>query len=160
MKIRSVLASALLVAGSASFAYAASSTDHATFDSTNPANLESGTYCEVSQKNKLNATPQGWRMNVTISNIGGAVQTVRIRDFGDGFVQYPIPANSSVNLTYAGGNNVSSGAFRVDATGATTLSGYVSAEAIRYGNQTHTVFCTSCDTDDSGAAFCDARIPN
>jgi hypothetical protein len=80
-----------------------------------------------------------------MSNIGEAVQTFWIRDTGGGFVQYRVPALSSLSLEYAAGNNSGSRAFGVDAAAATTLSGYVSAESLN--NSTTNVFCTSSVTE-------------
>ena len=140
-----------------SMALAASPTDHATFDSTNPANLEPGVFCAAF----LGVTnPKPWKLYVAISNIGATVQTFWIRDNGGGggFVQYRVPALSSLSLEYAAGNNTGSRAFRVDATGATTLSGYISAESLN--NSTTNVFCKSCDNDDGGPAYCDGKIAN
>lgn len=130
-------------------------TDHATFDSTNPANLESGVFCRGANPNTI--LPRPWKLYVAMSNINATTETFYIRSRGGGFVQYRVPPLSSLSLVYAGGNNNSSRQFRVDADGATGLSGYVSAESLASNTN---VFCTSCDNDDAGPAFCDARIPN
>jgi hypothetical protein len=132
-------------------AVAASPTDHGTFDSTNPANLEPGVWCRTFGGG--GTLPSPWKLYVAMSNIGATVQTFWIRNHGGGFVQYRVPALSSLSLEYAAGNNNGSRAFRVDATGATT----VSAESLA---SSKSVFCTSCDNDDAGPAYCDARIPN
>ena len=162
MKYQTLLISAALAFGAVSFASATPvvNTDHATFDSTNPANVESGTFCQVNNANALNTVPRGWKLNVSATNTGATMQEFRVRDNGGGFVRYQVPPNSSLGFTMAAGNNKSSGAFRTDATGATTLSGYVSAELVAGTPSGSSVFCTSCDEDDSGHAFCDARIPN
>ena len=155
------LAACALAFSLPSMALAASPTDHGTFDSTNPANTEPGVYCRSFGNDGTN--PRPWKLYVAMSNIGATVQTFWIRDNGGGFVQYRVPALSSLSLEYAGGNNTGSRAFRVDATGATTLSGYVSAEALNSHpgiTKVSNVFCTSCDNDDAGPAFCDGKIAN
>ena len=157
----SALAACALAVALPSMALAQTPTDHATFDSTNPANVEPSVLCRSFGGNTLN--PRPWKMYVAMSNIGATVQTFWIRNSGGGFVQYRVPALSSLSLEYAGGNSNSSKQFRVDATGATTLSGYISAEALNsHPSVTNisNVFCTSCDNDDAGPAFCDARIAN
>jgi hypothetical protein len=130
-------------------------TDHATFDASNPGNLEPGALCKVLAPG--NPPSQPWKFYANVSNNSNAVQNFQIFDRGGsgGFVRYFIAPNSTVFVTYPAGNTRSTTAFRLFAAQNSQLSGYVAAEGLKGA----LVSCIGCDNDDNGVAACDALIP-
>src|SRR5688500_1094876 len=126
-------------------------TDHATYDASNPANLEPGVLCRVLGGSEERA----WKFYASVANRTGAVKMFQVKDQGGGVVFYDVPANSTVQIQYAAGNNASSRAFRLHTAQSSGLAGYVSAE----GLGARRVLCISCDNDADGPAACSARIP-
>jgi len=130
-------------------------TDHATFDASNPANTAPGAICFARRPpGETTAAERPWKFYASVANRTAAVKTFQVKNKGGGVVFYDVPANSSMQIEYAAGNNTSSRAFRLDTDANSGLAGYVSAEGLR----NTPVFCTSCDNDDSGDAFCDNII--
>src|SRR5438132_1413004 len=88
-------------------------TDHATFDASNPNNNEPGALCRVLSPG--NPPSQPWKFFANVSNNSNVLRNFQIFDRGGSgdFVRYFVPPNSSVFITLPGGNTRSSTAFRL-----------------------------------------------
>ena len=101
-------------------------TDFALFDGTNPANLEPGAVCYVTQFQQVG---KPWNFHVAVTNNDPAnTQAFKVVYKDGDWVQYYVPPRSSFALTQSAGNNAAGVAIRVFSTQSSQLSGAVSGQ--------------------------------